>query len=65
MNDEEQKYDILAVPSNRAFVVASDKVEEFKNSKPDLEKRRLMEECVSKLNIKDKTRVKKIGSLKK
>lgn len=39
MKDEKQKFDVLAVPCNRAFVVASDKVEEFMSVKLDPEKR--------------------------
>ena len=59
------KFTVLAVPDNRAFVVAPDKVEEFMNTKPNLEKRKEMEEMVSKLNIKSNIPVKKLGSWKK
>ena len=59
------KFTVLAVPGNRAFVVALDKVEEFKNTKPDLEKRKEMEEVVSKLNIRNEVPVKKLGLWKK
>ncbi len=59
------KFTVLAVPGNRAFVVSSDKVEEFMNTKPDLEKRKEMEEVVSKLNIKSDISVKQLGSWKK
>ena len=36
---KEQKFDVLAVPCNRAFVVAKEKSEAFKNSKSNLETR--------------------------
>ena len=65
MKDEKQKFDVLAVPCNRAFVVAPDKVEEFMSVKPDPEKRKEMEEMISKLNIKSDVPVKKLGSWKK
>jgi hypothetical protein len=60
-----EKFTVLTVPSNRAFVVSSDKVEEFMNTKPDLEKRKEKEELVSKLNIRNDIPVKKLGSWKK
>jgi len=37
--NKKQKFDVLAVPCNRAFVVAKEKTEAFKNSKPNLETR--------------------------
>ena len=36
MENEKQNFEVLAVPGNRAFVVAHDKVEEFMNVKPDM-----------------------------
>ena len=33
--DNDQQFDVLAVPCNRPFIVRSDKVEEFLNTKPD------------------------------
>ena len=65
MKKEESNFDVLAVPCNRAFIVASDKVEEFMNTKPDMEKRREMEDMVSKLNIRSEVPVKRLGSWKK
>ena len=37
--NKKQKFDVLAVPCNRAFVVAKEKSEAFKNSKSNLETR--------------------------
>ena len=65
MKKEENNFDVLAVPCNRAFVVASDKVEEFMSVKPDPEKRKEMEGMVSKLNIRSEVPVKKLGLWKK
>ena len=65
MKKEESNFDVLAVPYNRAFVVASDKVEEFMSVKPDPEKRKEIEDMVSKLNIRSEVSVKKLGSWKK
>lgn len=47
----EQKFSVMAVPCRRPFIVAKDKVEEFKNQKPNPEIKRQMEEMVQKLNI--------------
>ena len=55
MSEQKQKFDVLAVPCNKPFVVAPDKVEEFKNHKPDPRIRQEIEEMASKLNITDKT----------
>lgn len=49
--EQKQNFQVLAVPSNTAFVVAPEKVEEFKNSKPDPEFVKQMEENASKINI--------------
>lgn len=65
MRNDKQRFTFLAVPGNRAFVVAPDKGEEFKNTKPDLEKRKEMEEMASKLNIRSDVPVKKLGSWKR
>ncbi len=65
MDKEKQNFEVLAVPYGRAFVVAPDKVEEFKNAKPNPEIRKEMEEMVSKLNIRMDVSVKKLGSWKK
>ena len=59
------KFTVLAVSGNRAFVVAPDKVEEFMNTKPNLEKRKEMEEMAARLNVRNDVRVKKIGTWKK
>lgn len=55
MSEQKQKFDVLAVPGNKPFVVAPDKVEEFENHKPDPRIRQEIEEMASKLNITDKT----------
>ena len=38
-----QKFDVLAVPGNNIFCVASEKAEDFKNLKPNLEIRKEIE----------------------
>jgi len=51
----EEIYDepsVFAVPYNRPFVVASDKVEEFLAVKPNLESLRKIKEASKKLNIR-------------
>jgi len=48
---EKQRFDILAVPSDRAFVVAPEKAEEFKNQKPNPEVREQMEELAEKFRV--------------
>jgi len=48
---EEQKFDVLAVPGRRAFVVSPDKKEEFLNIKPNLEIRQKNAELVKKFRI--------------
>ncbi len=35
MKEDKQRFDVLAVPCDRAFVIAADKTEEFLNQKPD------------------------------
>jgi len=54
-HEEKQKFDVMAVPCNRAFVVAEDKIEEFLNSKADPERRRKADEMLRKIKIKDET----------
>ena len=49
---EKQKFDVLAVPCDRTFVVSPDKTEAFLNVKPNPEIRRQQEEMVKRLNIK-------------
>lgn len=66
-NHKKQKFDVLAVPFNKPFVVASEKVEEFKNStnsKKDNEQVRKMAETFRKNNLVDEGPVKKIGQKK-
>lgn len=56
---KEELYDeptVFAIPYNRPFVVANDKVEEFLKVKPNLELIKKREELIKKLNIKDKTK---------
>lgn len=48
---EKQKFDVLAVPCDRAFVVAPEKAEEFKNAKPNPEARQQMEEMAKKFKV--------------
>ena len=47
--NKEQKFDVLAVPCNRAFVVAKEKTEAFKNSKPNFEEIQEIEEMAKKI----------------
>lgn len=63
MLEEKQEFDVLAIPINRPIIIRANKVEEFKNRKPDPELRRQMEESIKKLNITDKTS--KVLTLKK
>ena len=65
MENEKQNFEVLAVPGNRAFVVAHDKVEEFMNVKPDMEKRKEIEEMSARLNVRNDVCVKKLGIWKK
>ena len=53
MNQKQQteQLTVLAVPCSRAFVVKPEKVEEFKNQKPNPEIRRQMEEMVKKFKV--------------
>lgn len=53
--NKKQKFDVLAVPCNRAFVVSSEKTEEFLSVKPDPEIRQQQEEMakIFKANIID------------
>ena len=48
---EKQKFDVIAVPCDRTFVVSPDKTESFLNVKPNPEIRRQQEEMVKRLNI--------------
>ena len=48
---DSQKFDVLAVPCSRAFVVKPEKWEEFKDLKPDFEIRKQMEEIVKKFKV--------------
>lgn len=50
-NKERKQFDVLAVPCDRAFVVSPEKVEEFKNSRPNRGVRQQNEEMVNKLRI--------------
>ena len=47
--NKEQKFDVLAVPCNRAFVVAKEKSEAFKNSKSNFEEIQEIEEMAKKI----------------
>ena len=44
-----QKFDVLAVPCNRLFIVSADKKEEFLNQKTDSETARMISEMTTKL----------------
>ena len=48
---QKERLTVLAVPCSRGFVVAPEKVEKFKNQKPDLEIRRQMQEIVKKFKV--------------
>ena len=49
---KKQKFDVLAVPCDKPFIVSSDKTEAFLNIKPNSEIRRQQEEMIKRLNIK-------------
>lgn len=51
MGKNKKNITMLAVPCSRAFVVAPEKVEEFKNQKPNYEIRRQMDECLKKFEV--------------
>ena len=48
---EKKQLTVIAVPCSRAFVVAPEKREEFKNQKPNPEIRRQKEEILQTLKI--------------
>jgi len=48
---QKEQLTVLAVPCSRAFVVAPEKCEDFKNQKPNPEIRRQMEEIVEKFKV--------------
>lgn len=52
---DEKKFDVLAVPCDGAFVVAPEKVEEFKNLKPNPEVRQQMEGMAEKFRVNNLT----------
>ena len=54
-SSDEKKFDVLAVPCDRAFVVAPEKVEEFKNLKPNPEVRQQMEGMAEKFRVNNLT----------
>lgn len=51
MNKDKNKFDVLAVSCDRAFVVDPEKVEDFKNSKPNPEVRQQIEEMAGKFKV--------------
>lgn len=67
-----QKFDVMAVPYEKAFVVKSEKAEEFKKQTISLEDARFIKECAERFKennlIKEETveaKVKKLGKNKK
>ena len=48
---EKQKFDVLAVPCGKPFIVSSDKTEAFLNIKPNSEIRRQQEEMVKRIKV--------------
>ena len=52
---EERRFDVLAVPCDRAFVVSQEKSEEFKNVKPDPVVRQQIEEITEKFRVNNLT----------
>lgn len=65
--DKKQKFDVLAVPYRREFIVAPEKAEEFKNQKPNIvkqEEMRIMVEKFEKNNLVGEGPIKKIGQKK-
>ena len=51
----EKKFDVLAVPCDRTFVVAPEQVEEFKNLKPNAEVRQQTEEMAEEFRVNNIT----------
>lgn len=49
--EKKQKFDVLAVPCSRAFVVATEKTEEFRNLKPNPDVRNQIEEKIEKFRV--------------
>ena len=54
-NNVEKKFDVLAVPCDRTFVVAPEQVEEFKNLKPNAEVRQQTEEMAEEFRVNNIT----------
>ena len=50
-----QNFNILAVPSKRAFVVSKEKAKEFKNLKPNLKTRENLEKNAKKFRVHNLT----------
>lgn len=48
---EERKFDVLAVPCDRTFAVAPEKVEEFKNLKSNPEVKQKIEKMIEKFRV--------------
>lgn len=55
IEQEQQSFDVMAVPCDRAFVVSPDKAEELKNIKPDPAVRQQMEEMAEKFRVNNLT----------
>lgn len=47
-NNKKQKFTVLAVPCDRAFVVAPEKAEEFRNLKPNPKLKKMIDEAIKK-----------------
>lgn len=56
MSKEEKQFEVYAVPYRKPFVVAKDKVESFKNQKPNPEATRQIEEMAETFRINNMTK---------
>lgn len=56
MSNEEKQFEVYAVPYRKPFVVAKDKVEAFKNQKPNPEVTRQIEEMAETFRINNMTK---------
>lgn len=50
-NNDKQQFEVYAVPYRRPFVVSRDKVEDFKNQKPNPETRKQIEELAERFKV--------------
>lgn len=49
--ERKQKFDVLAVPNKKPFIVSAEHIEEFKNAKPNQKIQKEIEEMAQKFRI--------------